>query len=334
MMNLTNTRKWLVTTLFLTTSYSYADSERPLFSLSVSESGVQQTNNDGSLSGATQSKSRILPIWGDAARAKGYDLPEPFGASYSYMNMRQNIIVDSIQFKFTNPKYKSFEQGTIINAGDTRQKSETQMLKLDAWVLPFLNIYGVYGTTKGTSTTNLDSIFLGMPGADPDEPAWENLPFKLSFKGKTFGGGATLAGGYNQFFATLDTNYTRTNFDILDGDISALVITPRIGYEFVFNPVFSGQGNTKVQVWAGAMYQNITQRFKGSVNGLDLPPELALFNTIKKETDIKFDVKQHIAHKWNHTAGIRVEVTRNFNVLSEIGFGNRNSFLISGEFRF
>ncbi|OTA20236.1 hypothetical protein Xbed_01711 [Xenorhabdus beddingii] len=329
-MNLTNTSKLLAATLCLATSYSHAESERPLFSLTMSESGVPQTNSDGSLSRTTTSESRILPIWGDAARAKGYDLPEPFGASYSYMNMRQNIVVDSIKFKFTNPKFHPWEKGTVVNAGDTREKSETHMLKLDSWLLPFLNVYGVYGKTKGTSRTNLDSIyFINM-----DDPAWENLPFELNFKGKTFGGGATFAGGYNQFFATLDANYTRTNLDILDGDISALVITPRIGYEFIFEPLFTGQRNTKVQIWVGAMYQDITQRFKGDVSGLDLPPELSLFEMIKSQTDIKFDVKQHLAHKWNNTAGVRVEVTRNFNILSEVGFGNRNSFFISGEFRF
>ncbi|MDC9593911.1 hypothetical protein [Xenorhabdus sp. IM139775] len=330
-MDLTNTSKLLATALCLATSYSYADSERPLFSLTMTESGVQQTNNDGSLAGSTKSESRILPIWGDAARAKGYDLPEPFGASYSYINLRQDIVVDSIKYEFSNPKYKFFEK-IMINAGKTREKSETHMLKLDSWVLPFMNVYGVYGKTKGTSKTNLDSIYL--PNSEPGEPAWEDIPFELNFKGKTFGGGVTLAGGYNQFFATLDTNYTRTNLDILDGDISALVITPRVGYEFVFEPLIAGQGNTKVQVWVGAMYQDITQRFKGDVSKLNLPPELALFDMIKKETDIKFDVEQHLAHKWNNTLGARIELTRNFNILSEIGFGNRNSFFISGEFRF
>ncbi|MDX7998020.1 hypothetical protein FE394_02110 [Xenorhabdus sp. Reich] len=328
-MNVTNTSKLLAATLCLATSYSYADSERPLFSLTMTESGVPQTNNDGSLSRSAKSESRILPIWGDKARAKGYDLPEPFGASYSYMNMRQDIVVDSIKFQFTNPKFGNWEKGIIIDAGDTRQKSETHLLKLDSWVFPFLNVYGVYGKTKGKSKTNLDNI------AVFEEANYvQNIPFELNFKGKTFGGGATLAGGYNQFFATLDANYTRTNLDILDGDISAFVLTPRIGYEFVFNPLIAGQGNTKVQVWVGAMYQDITQRFKGDVGGLDLPPELSMFEVIKPMTDIKFDVKQHLAHKWSNTAGVRFEVTRNFNVISEVGFGNRNTFFVSGEFRF
>ncbi|CDH05515.1 conserved hypothetical protein; putative exported protein [Xenorhabdus bovienii str. oregonense] len=338
-MTLTNFSKLLAATLCLATSYSYADSKRPLFSLTMAESGVSQTNSDGSLSHSTKSESRILPIWGDEARAKGYDLPEPFGASYGYMNLRQDIIIDSIKFEFTNPLVNErWKDQIIVKAGDTRERNETHMLKLDTWVLPFLNVYGVYGTTRGKSKTNLDNII-----TFDDDETYRDIPFELNFKGKTYGGGATFAGGYNQFFATLDANYTRTNLDILDGDISAFVVTPRVGYEFVFEPLFTGQGNTKVQVWVGAMYQDITQRFKGDVSKLNLPSELAgLFSSISNNTadngkfksDMKFDVEQHLAHKWNNTVGARFEITRNFNILSEVGFGNRNSLFVSGEFRF
>lgn len=52
------------------------------------------------------------------------------------------------------------------------------------------------------------------------------------------------------------------------------------------------------------------------------------------DPDMKFDVEQHLAHKWNQTVGARLEVTRNFNVITEVGFNNRNSFFVSGEFRF
>ncbi|PHM69415.1 hypothetical protein [Xenorhabdus kozodoii] len=327
-MNFTNTSKLLAATLCLAASYSYAESDRPLFSLTMSESGAQQMNNDGSLSQTTKSESRILPIWGDAARAKGYDLPEPFGASYSYMNLRQDIVVD--QIGFIMPENPDTQKSTAITAGKTRERTETHMLKLDTWVLPFLNVYGVYGKTKGSSQTNIENvIFSGIP-------MFRDIPFTLDFKGKTYGGGITLAGGYNQFFATLDANYTQTNLDILDGGIKALVITPRIGYEFTFQPLFTGQGNTKVQVWTGAMYQDITQRFKGKVANINMTGPLGALvgGILEGDPDMSFDVKQHLAHKWNNTIGARVEITRNFNILSEVGFGNRNSFFISGEFRF
>lgn len=47
---------------------------------------------------AEESDSRTFPIWGDEAKARGYSIPLPFGVNVSYMNMRQNIDVDSISF--------------------------------------------------------------------------------------------------------------------------------------------------------------------------------------------------------------------------------------------
>ncbi|BBG61037.1 hypothetical protein [Providencia rustigianii] len=332
------TRNQLSTVLLISSCLviptSFADSDTPLFSVSMTESGVPKNNAEGGVTRSSSTESRVLPIWGDEARAQGYDIPEPFGVSYGYMNLRQDIVVDSIGFNASKPLGQALLSQISVETGHTREKNESHTLKLDAWVLPFMNLYGVYGKTKGTSKTNITGIYLkGEP-----KPMWENLPFVLDFEGKTYGGGVTFAGAYNQFFGTLDMNYTRTNLDILDGDISAFVVTPRIGYEFIFEPLIAGQGNTKVQVWTGAMYQDITQRFKGDVSKLNLPNELdGMLNGPGMNQiigDVKFDVKQHLAHKWNNTVGARVELTRNFNVLTEIGFNNRNSFFISGEFRF
>lgn len=328
-MNFSNLNKVVLTASLLVTGFSYADSDRPLLSLSVSQSGGTALNSEGSLDTRTPaSQSRVLPIWGDEARARGYDLPEPFGASYSYMNLRQDIIVDKIGFIM--PKNPETADALKIDAGHTREKSETHMLKLDSWVFPFMNVYGLYGRTKGTSKTILNGgSFAGFP-----LPFIEGMPFDLDFKGDTYGGGFTLAGGYNQYFATFDLNYTKTNLDILDGDIKALVISPRVGYEFVFSPFIAGQGNTKLQVWTGAMYQDITQRFKGDINKLNLPPAFAGLIQALDDPGMKFDVEQHLAHKWSQTLGARLELTRNFNVITEFGFNNRNSFFVSGEFRF
>ncbi|QIG04646.1 hypothetical protein [Proteus sp. ZN5] len=332
-MNFSNLNKVVLTASLLATGFSYADSDRPLFSLSVNQSGGTALNNEGSLDTRTPaSQSRVLPIWGDEARARGYDIPEPFGIGYNYMNLRQDVVVDKIGFSSSTPIGQALLGLVDIDVGHTRSNNESHMLKLDTWVFPFMNVYGIYGKTKGTSVAQLNSVYF----ADATEPSVENVPFKLNYEGKSYGGGFTLAGGYNQFFGTFDLNYTKTNLDILDGDIKALVITPRVGYEFIFSPLISGQGNTKLQVWTGAMYQDITQRFRGDVSRLDLPDGLDDLMGLGSSFmgNIKFDVEQHLAHKWNQTLGARLEVTRNFNVITEVGFNNRNSFLISGEFRF
>lgn len=262
-------------------AFSYADG--PTLSLSVSQSGGSAQNDDGSPDATrpSESKSRILPIWGDEARARGYDLPEPFGVGYNYMNLRQDIVVDKIGFIMPTKivvgegLFKASVEGINIDAGHTREKTETHMLKLDSWVFPFMNVYGLYGKTKGKSDTTLagGSVDVKMFGKIHNinlDSKIEGQPFKLDFEGKTYGAGVTFAGAYEQFFGTVDVNYTKTNLDILDGDIKALVVSPRVGYEFVFSPLIAGQGNTKLQVWTGAMYQDITQRFKGDISGLNL----------------------------------------------------------------
>ncbi len=92
-MNFSHFNKVMFAASLLATGFSYADSDRPLLSLSVSQSGGTALNSEGSLDTRTPaSQSRVLPIWGDEARARGYDLPEPFGASYSYMNLRQDLL--------------------------------------------------------------------------------------------------------------------------------------------------------------------------------------------------------------------------------------------------
>ncbi|VFT72425.1 lipoprotein [Klebsiella aerogenes] len=47
---------------------------------------------------AVAEPTAILPFLGDEARKRGYVLPLPFGVSMNYMDMRQNINVDSINF--------------------------------------------------------------------------------------------------------------------------------------------------------------------------------------------------------------------------------------------
>ncbi len=247
-MHFSKLNKVVFTASLLATSLSYADSDRPLFSLSVNQSGGTALNNEGSLdTRPSADQSRVLPIWGDEARARGYDVAEPFGVSYNYMNLRQDVIVDKIGFSSDKAGGQQLLSIVGVDAGHTRSSNESHMLKLDSWIFPFFNVYGIYGKTRGSSQAQLDSVSLG------GQHIAGGLPFNLDYKGNSYGAGFTLAGGYNQFFGTFDLNYTKTDLDILDGDIKALVITPRVGYEFVFSPLITGQGDTKLQLWTVAL---------------------------------------------------------------------------------
>ena len=301
--------------------------------------GASTTDSSGS------SNDSYFPIWGDEARARGYSIPLPFGVNLSYMNIRQDILVDSISFsglKLGNHPIPS--DMFAIDAGHTRQKSKTENLRLDMWVFPFLNIYGIAGHTSGSSLskvsvdadpskyTGIDRIIAGSVHRLHENGQLQDIDFALDFKGTTWGTGFTLAGGYGNWFGLIDTNYTRTDFDILDGKISATTVSPRIGYRFNLQGI---AGPSNLSSWVGSMYQNVQQEFKGNLSDLHMPPELQpLIAAVNKDDQGKFDVKQRLSSPWNMLVGAQYEITQNFNVLTEFGFNERNSFFVAGEYRF
>ncbi|CAI1544523.1 hypothetical protein AB6825_03670 [Serratia proteamaculans] len=299
----------------------------------------------GAATNAPAQSDSTFPIWGDEARARGYNIPLPFGVNLSYMNMRQNIDVDSITFsglKLGNHPVPS--DLFNIDVGHTRERSKSENLRLDMWVFPFLNIYGLVGHTKGSSIsqvsvdadpsqfTGLDRIIASAVHRLNQNGDLRDIDFALDFKGTTWGTGFTLAGGYEKWFALVDTNYTRTDFDILDGKISAITVSPRVGYRFDM-PAISGPSH--LSLWIGSMYQDVDQEFKGNLSDLHMPAELQpLIDAVNKDNAGRFDVKQHLTSPWNTLVGAQYELTQNFNLLAEVGFNERNSFFLAGEYRF
>ncbi|QIR29553.1 hypothetical protein GY169_00285 [Kluyvera genomosp. 3] len=281
----------------------------------------------------------VLPFLGDEARKRGYDLPEPFGININYMNIRQNINVDSINFNglYLGKSSIPLDNAFKINVGNTRERSKTETLKLDAWLLPFMNVYGLIGYTDGHSVSQIGVGLSGPKGNVVPMKKMQNLDFQLDFKGTTYGIGTTMVGGVGNWFTAFDANYTQTQFDILDGSIDAFTISPRVGYRFTtpgMDTLHLPSG--KLNLWVGSMYQDVQQEFKGSLDDLSMPSERLqrMVDWANQQHKGRFDVKQHLQSPWNMLVGAQYEVTRNFNVTTEIGFAERNSFFIAGEYRF
>lgn len=157
---------------------------------------------------AAGGQERTFPIWGEDAKARGYSIPLPFGVNISYMNMRQDIDVDSIGFSGLALGNHAIPTDTFsIDAGHTREQSKTENLRLDMWVFPFLNIYGLVGHTRGSSVSNesVDAAPSRYTGVDRiiassvhqlyQSGELQDVDFTLDFKGTTRGTGITLAGG-------------------------------------------------------------------------------------------------------------------------------------------
>ncbi len=256
-------------------------------------------------------QSFTLPIWKEEAQALGYELPKPIGFNLSYMALEQNIDVNSIDLKGLPIWVPELD----MQAEQGSQTSEVLTLRADMWLFPFLNLYVLGGKMTGTSETavNVHNKFLGDYRIDN---------FKLDLDGYLYGGGVVLAGGYKQIFGLVDISYTETELTVIDGSISAWVISPRIGYDFY-------QQGLPLRVWGGAMYQNVEQSLSGKLSDLNLPPFIE--NIAKSGT---FHIEQQLSTPWNPILGMQYQINPNLYLLAEAGFGDRTSLFTSIDFRF
>lgn len=264
-----------------------------------------------------QDKS-MFPLLGDEARKMGYELPNPYGINVIYVDMKQDVDIKALNLtgKLSLFGGKPLELGNIISvkADSAKTVNTNELVKADLWVFPFLNVYGILGKTKGHSTALVD-INLG------NSTILKDYDFTLKYEGITYGVGTVLAGGYKDFFSLVDFNYTSTSLDIIEGNISAFVISPKIGYNFDFY-------NTKNSIWIGTMYQNITQTLKGDINNLITFPKGI------KVKDGKFEVKESTSSPWNNVIGFRSEINKSVEFTTEVGFGKRKSVTLSLGYRF
>lgn len=200
-----------------------------------------------------------------------------------------------------------------------------------------MNVYGTVGHTEGHSISQIAVGLKGPNGKVVPLPGMQDLDFRLDFKGTTYGMGTTTVGGVGNWFTVLDANYTQTRFDILDGSIDALTFSPRVGYRFSTPSVDALHLPAgKLNLWVGSMYQDVQQEFKGSLSDLSMPSPMLqnMVNLANQDNNGRFDVKQHLQSPWNVLVGAQYELTQNFNITTEFGFAERNSFFIAGEYRF
>ncbi|HDY8066704.1 hypothetical protein LO82_18375 [Vibrio vulnificus] len=260
-------------------------------------------------SSPTVADSFSLPIWKEDAEALGYTLPKPIGFNLSYMTMEQGINVDSIDLQGLD-----FIQ---LNADPGKQYTEVLTLRADVWLFPFLNLYGLVGKLDGYSTTDVTLT----AGFNPNRPIITHKiqDFRLDLDGYTTGFGAVLVGGYENWFALVDASFTQSRLTVIDGTIDAIVISPRVGYDF-------NRHGTPLRIWAGAMYQDVEQTLSGSVSDLS--------SSYRRLPNLKFEVQQHLQTPWNPIVGMQYQINESWYLLGEFGFGDRQSMFFSVDRRF
>jgi hypothetical protein len=186
-------------------------------------------------------------------------------------------------------------------------------LKLDAWLLPFLNVYTLLGYVYNESKTNLH-VSIPRPGPIPGTNDFDvNVDTKLD--GFVGGVGLTLAGGYKDFFAVLDSNYSQTDIGF-DDRFRAITASLRVGYQAKF-------GKLPVQIWMGGAYWNTENVAKGHTQ-------------VPGVGRIDFEADQGPKFPWLMDIGANFRISRGFECFADLGFDFHGGYIatVGPVFRF
>jgi hypothetical protein len=196
-----------------------------------------------------------LPIWGAKAAARGYDLPYSAGLGINYLWQESHLIIEDLLVGFNNgPMYDLDE---IIRFNDAIASASAINFRPDIWLLPFLNVYGLFTQAK-TSTEISAGVWL------PDTAnIWREVTSfssKANFDATGFGFGVTPTLGVGGGWLALDMNVTWQSISALDKPVFTFVFGPRMGKSFKFK-----KPESNISIWAGGFRLKIKSETSGSL---------------------------------------------------------------------
>ena len=249
--------------------------------------------------------------------AVGQELPLPIGVSGNVYYLEQNLISKSVSVDVPTLPLPGgplqLPQGLPAQTTNLESRATSTTAKIDAWLLPFLNVYGVAGYVDGE--TNAEGFSVG--GLPPEVASLLPSSFSVAYSGPVYGGGATLAAGFGNYFASLDANYTESDLDIGDSTIEAFTVTPRIG-------INGSLGDLSGTLYIGAQYQEIDENQNGTAN----------FPIAGSQVPVGYSVVSEAEEEWNYLVGFNIKTGNNWNYGFEAGFSERKHVMATLNYRF
>ena len=281
----------------------------------------------------------LFPLFGHKLASKGMKFPLPFGIGLNYAAINQDIEIKNIALAVNDSEYVDLSK--IIQFDRVRSSVKGLSTRLDLWVFPFLNVYG-----------------LATWGIDTDTDVSLAEPFKLNAGASqgAYGGGfgTTAAFGAFGIFGTLDMNFTWNKVEALDRSVFGFLLTPRFGKKFPIGKNVWWTG------WVGAMRQSITAGTEGSIKLDDVigEPSDSFKGKLKGWYDglgrgqqaivggiydrlqntpspvIHYKLDKAIKNPWNMLLGMEADLNQRLQLRAEVGFLGRTQIILGINYRF
>lgn len=240
--------------------------------------------------------------------AKGQYMPKAFGIGLDIVRIDQALKIDRLTV-VTPPGFPPLPIGDasgIVTQSDVGNDG----VKFDAWLLPFLNVFGLYGKFDGDTDVDLRGTMLPLP------PDLQQL--RISYDGDVYGAGFVLAAGNDRWFGSVVATFTDTSLDGgFSSSIKAATLQPRVGLRY---------GNNN-EVWLGGYWIDADESHSGTVN-VDFGPGVGI-------VPIGFDVRLSQAEDFSPAIGTHITFGENWEATFEIGGGgDRDTALGNLTYRF
>jgi hypothetical protein len=225
---------------------------------------------------------------------------EPWGIGVDFYTMDQDYGIKQLEFALPGV---GLDDPSLIDVSNELQHLD---LRLDVWLTPFLNVYGLVGRVDANTLVDLSKVpITGLP------IALGTLP--ISYDGTVWGGGFTLAYGGEWWFVSVNNTWTTANLSGgFDSSISSFTSQPRLGLirdQWTF--------------WVGGMYLDTNEKHKGTI---ELP--------IPGIPPVPFNVELESLKNWNYVVGAGYVFSPKATVYLEYGFGDRTHTLFNFTYRF
>jgi hypothetical protein len=157
------------------------------------------------------------------ARARGIDLPLPFGVGLFVVSMRRDIEVTDVRVTLPGN-----EPASVSNVASFAVHNDTTLVaaKVDAWLFPILNVY-LLGGHSWTDSRLDATVTIDRPLRPP---LVLDVTQDSNVGGPLLGGGATLVAGYGPWFIMADANYSVSDVSAFDEPLGALFASARTGW--------------------------------------------------------------------------------------------------------
>lgn len=196
----------------------------------------------------------VLPIMGRAATKKGFELPYSAGIGINVLMQQSDVIINNLQIGFNDGPKTNLDE--IIKFNESVASTQGVNIRPDVWILPFLNVYGIFAKSK--TATEID-VSLYAP-TEPTASEIMQISTKAEFDATTMGFGITPTMGVANGWIALDMNFTWTDIAELKDPAYSFVFGPRVGKTFEFK-----KEHQNLAIWVGGFRVNISSGTSGSL---------------------------------------------------------------------